>query len=225
MSLPNESSLPKGVGNHEEKLALLMKKRAENYALEQTIIRDAEVALAEFAEMDIYCDQKEEEVTTYFGDSNTELLQHIDHVRQTTRDSRAWAKSQHQDMLLTVQNEREQIESGIALLEERLARLRGSPPCSVCKFSSDYEVNGFGDGIVNDKFRLQAVADFRASCKAGCRGCGMVLDAIETCRPGWLGTHAADGEIGLSLAEKMLEGTCRAQSAGSLGFTIFQSRG
>ncbi|KAH8802465.1 hypothetical protein F5884DRAFT_471886 [Xylogone sp. PMI_703] len=208
------------------------RRREENYALEQRLSKENREKLAEFAERETWCDQQEEEtrrdLVWYTGDSGKKRLQLIDQLRRKNRDARAKYKDTYKNITEVVgqnlQVGREKIEGSIPFLEQRLAHLKVSPPCSACKLYSDYSVCLFGDPIKDGQSRL-TVAEFCESRKAGCGGCGMVLDAIEACRPGWLETHAADGEIHITVNGKVLAGNLLSPETDTHYFMVLQSQG
>ena len=71
-----------------------------------------------------------------------------------------------------------------------------------------------------------SVGKYQSSSRAGCAGCGMVLDAVEAFEPGWAREHVADGSIQLGLnydvlsVYLLLKDTARCET-----FEVFQSHG
>lgn len=70
------------------------------------------------------------------------------------------------------------------------------------------------------------VGEYQSSSRAGCAGCGMVLDAVEAFEPGWAREHAADGSIQLGLNCDVLSVYLLLKDAARCErFEVFQSHG
>ncbi|KIJ42695.1 hypothetical protein M422DRAFT_254136 [Sphaerobolus stellatus SS14] len=100
--------------------------------------------------------------------------------------------------------------------------------CRVCKLFQPFRHHQAFDDPIHyyRNYRRRALAEFIDSRKAGCRGCGMVLDAIESYEPGWVGSHAADGGVKMTIYTSMfwvkLYDGSRKHTVGE--FTLFQSQ-
>lgn len=71
-----------------------------------------------------------------------------------------------------------------------------------------------------------SVGEYQSSSRAGCAGCGMVLDAVEAFEPGWAREHAADGSIQLGLNYDVLSIYLLLKDAARCErFEVFQSHG
>lgn len=71
-----------------------------------------------------------------------------------------------------------------------------------------------------------SVGKYQSSSRAGCAGCGMVLDAVEAFEPGWAREHSTDGSIQLGLNYGVLSVYLLLKDAARCEtFEVFQSHG
>jgi hypothetical protein len=92
--------------------------------------------------------------------------------------------------------------------------------CSICHDCT------LGESGPSSRTTPCSVGEYQSSSRAGCAGCGMVLDAVEAFEPGWAREHAADGSIQLGLNYDVLSIYLLLKDAARCErFEVFQSHG
>ena len=92
--------------------------------------------------------------------------------------------------------------------------------CSICHDCT------LGESGPSSRTTPCSVGEYQSSSRAGCAGCGMVLDAVEAFEPGWAREHAADGSIQLGLNYDILSVYLLPKDAARCErFEVFQSHG
>ena len=92
--------------------------------------------------------------------------------------------------------------------------------CSICHDCT------LGESGPSSRTTPCPVGEYQSSSRAGCAGCGMVLDAVEAFEPGWAREHAADGSIQLGLNYDVLSVYLLLKDAARCErFEVFQSHG